>query len=121
MAADPFSVGRLRWKVTIAQRNQTPATTGGITEIWQTLATVWADIQPIGSLTFWAGMQTETPVTHRVIVRWVNYLDNTFAILRPTNGPNKVIRNEIFRVRRVADMDGRKRFTVLDVELEALL
>jgi hypothetical protein len=55
-------------------------------------------------------MQTDTPVSHIIWIRWVNVLDNTQAIKRLTRLPNGLIRTEIFRVRRYKEVDGRKRW-----------
>ena len=108
---------------------QTPDSTNGILETLINPREVWADVQPIGPMTFWGSMQTETPVTHRITLRWVGYIDNTWVVIRtsapPTQQPAPQTdqgygqqRLEVFRVRRVLEIDGRKRFTGLDCELE---
>ena len=127
--ADPFPVSRLRWRVQLGQRVQSPESSGGITEQFQGLREIWADIQPVGAMTFWGAMQIDSPVTHRITMRWISYIDNTWAVLRATQPPSlaesaptdqgyQAPRYEVFRVRRVLELDGRKRFTVLDCELE---
>ena len=118
MDRSEYSISNLRWRVTIAKRVQTPAPANGIHERFDMIAQAWADVQPLGGLTFWSSAQTDTPVTHHIILRWVDYLDNTYAILRTSLTPGGVKRNEVFRVRRVSEMGGRKRFTILDCELE---
>jgi len=118
--AEP-TVSDLRWRVTIAQRRQTPDSVTGVTETLVELITVWADVQPIGALTFYTGQQTDSPITHRIRIRWINYLDNTYVFLRATE-PTGVIRGpartEIFRVRRVKEIAGRKRWLEVECELE---
>lgn len=120
MDSGDYNIGRLRWRVTIARRRQSPAPDNTIAERYEPLARASADIQPLGGLTFWTSAQTETPVTHHIVLRWVDYLDNTHVVLRTSQRPDGELRSEVFRVRRVSDMDGRKRFTVLDVELEVV-
>lgn len=115
-----YGITQLRWRVSIAKRVQTPSPGNGIAENFNVLAQAWADVQPLGGLTFWSAAQTDTPVTHHVVLRWVDYLDNTFAILRTTTTPSGASRSEVFRVRRVGEWGGRKRFTILDVELETV-
>jgi head-tail adaptor len=113
------AVGSLRWLVTIAQRAQSPdPNSAGIAESFRDVQDVWADIQPLGPLTFYAGMQVDTPVTHRVTIRFLDWLDTTYVIVRRSTRPDGTVREEIFRIRRVMDLDGRKRFTRAEVELE---
>jgi len=130
--AEPFSVTRLRWRVRIGQRIQTADPTASIVEQFLGAREVWADVQPVGALTFWGSVQVDTPVTHRIIIRWVGYIDNTWAVVRETKPASlaplpqtaqgfETPRVEIFRVRRVIEIDGRKRFTGLDCELERVL
>lgn len=113
-----YGVSELRWRVTIAQRLHSPSPDNGVQEKYRLIAQAWADVQPLGGLTFWNSAQTDTPVTHHIVLRWVDYLDNTYAILRTTKTPGGTLRSEVFRVRRVGEMGGRKRFTVIDAELE---
>lgn len=113
------TVGSLRWPVIVARRRQDRDPTGpGIDENWVDVETVRADIQSLGALTFYGAAQTDTPVTHRITVRWLNYLDNTSAFRRETRLPDGEVRSEIFRVRRVKELNGRKRFISAECELE---
>jgi head-tail adaptor len=115
-------IGSLRWQVQIVRRVQTPDGTTGVTETQDPVATVWADVQSVGALTFYGSAQVDTPITHRITLRWQGYLDQTYAVLRTTtsrDGSGGLIsRTETFRVRRVLEMDGRKRFTRIEAELE---
>lgn len=112
-------IGALRWAVTIAQRVQTASTTTtGITEGYTAIAYVRADIQPIGAMTFYAGEQVDTPVTHRVRLRWLDWLDTTYVLQRQMHRLDGSVRTELFRIRRVKEVDGRRRFIELECELE---
>jgi head-tail adaptor len=114
-------IGSLRWEVTIATRTQLPDPSGpGLTEALSRLNTVRADVQPIGALTFYAGAQTDRPVTHRIRTRWLDYVDETCVVLRATVRQDGSPRYELFRVRRVKEIDGRKRFVELECELERM-
>lgn len=115
-------IGALRWCVTILERRQEPSGDhAGIDEIYARRQSVRADVQPIGALTFWGAQQTETPVTHRITIRWLDGLDNRQAILRETSRLDGTVRTELFRVRRVAEVGGRKRFLSLECELERIV
>jgi head-tail adaptor len=121
--ADEPTIKDLRWRVTLAQRVQSPDSTVGINETWVGQIDLWASIKSVGALTFWgitSAAQAERPVTHTIILRWIGYIDNTYAILRKTQFPaiGQPSRVEVFRIRRVTEWAGRKRWTVLDTELE---
>ena len=115
---DEVAIGSLRWLVTINKRVQAPDSGTGIAETLQLVATVYADIQPVGALTFYGAQQVDTPVTHWIIMRWQPYLDNTNAIQRVTQLPGGASRTETFRIRRIRELSGRKRFVRIEAELE---
>ena len=118
---DPNAVriGSLRWEVTIATREQAPdPDSPGILEWLADRQTVRADVQPIGALTFYAAEQVETPVTHRIVIRWLDWIDTTHVIFRVTRRPDQSNMVERFRVRRTMPIDGRQRFLRIDCELE---
>jgi hypothetical protein len=118
---DPIRIGQLRWPVTLYQRKQT-ATPGesGITETPLNETPLHADIQPVGAMMFYGILNADPdqPVTHRIRMRWTDYLDFTNAIQRVTNRPDGTQRVETFRVRRIQEVEGRKRWVQIDVELE---
>lgn len=112
------SIGSLRWPVTIATRTQAAADGGGLQETLTELQTVMADIQPTGALTFYSGVQVDTPITHKIRIRWLDWIDTTHVVIRNTTRLDGSTRQEMFRVRRVKEIDGRKRFAELEVEEE---
>lgn len=115
---EDFAIGRLRWKVDLCRREQAPDSATGIAETPLLIATIRAEILPIGAMAFWAGVQVDAPITHRITVRFLDYIDNRYVIIRNTASLDGQTRQEIFRVRRVKDRDGRKRFTEIEAELE---
>jgi head-tail adaptor len=117
-AAQP-PIGRLRWPVTIARRVDTAAGTSSIAESLQDVTTVHAEIQPIGTMTYLGGQQTDSPITHRVTIRWLDWVDETFVLVRRTLRLDLTVRTEVFRIRRLMELAGRKRFLAMDVELES--
>jgi SPP1 family predicted phage head-tail adaptor len=121
LGPDPNAVriGSLRWRVVIATREQEPdPNSPGIIETLAKMQSIRADVQPIGALTFYAAEQVETPLTHRIIVRWLDWVDTTHVIFRVTKRPDQSNMIERFRVRRVLSIDGRQRFLRMDCELE---
>jgi len=118
MVPEP-AIGDLRWRVRLLRRDQEPAEdAAGIEETPVLLASTWAKIEPVGALTFFGSTQVETPVTHRITIRWRHGLDTTHAIERTSKGADGVERTETFRVRRQMEPNGRKRWMVFEVELE---
>ncbi|NPD67295.1 hypothetical protein HN018_06870 [Lichenicola cladoniae] len=120
--AEGVEIGRLRWRVLLATREQYAQMNGGagIDEVLEDLQPVQADVQPVGAMTFWglAGEQVDGPITHRIFIRWVDYLDNKQVVIRRSKRRDGTARTELFRVRRVREITGRKRFVILEVELE---
>ncbi len=118
--ADAVAIGSLRWPVAILQRVQVADGAGGssLTETLTNAIQVRADIQPIGPMTFLAGQQTDRPITHRIRLRWLDWLDETYVIVRQTLRLDMTGRTEIYRIRRVKEIAGRKRFLEVEAELE---
>jgi SPP1 family predicted phage head-tail adaptor len=105
--------------VVLATREQAmDPSSSGILETIADKQTVRADVQPIGPLTFYAAEQVETPVTHKIIIRWLDWVDTTCVVFRVTKRPDESDMIERFRVRRVLPIDGRQRFLRMDCELE---
>lgn len=118
---DPNAVriGSLRWQIVIATREQYPdPDSPGIVERLADEQTVRADIKPIGAMTFYAAEQMDTPLTHRIVIRWLDWVDTTHVVFRVTKRPDQSTMIERFRVRRVMSIDGRQRFLRMDCELE---
>lgn len=114
-----LEIGRLRWLVTLASRVQTPDPgSAGVLETITGPVQVHADVQAVGALTFYGGEDTDAPFTHRIFMRWHEYLDQTKAVLRTTQPPDRMARTEIFRVKRIKELGGRKRFVLIECVLE---
>ncbi len=114
-----FEFGALRWLVVLATREQAAdPDSAGIIETIADKQTVRADVQPIGPVTFYAAAQVETPLTHKIVIRWLDWVDTTCVVFRVTKRPDESDMVERFRVRRVMSIDGRQRFLRMDCELE---
>ena len=117
MANKP-AIGKLRWPVHIAQRIQTPAASASISESLLNLMLVHADIQPLGPMTYLGGEATDRPITDRIIIRWLDWLDQTHVIVRSTLRLDQSKRLEIFRIRKIGEVQGRKQYLEILAELE---
>ncbi len=113
------TIGELRWPVVIANRLQQQDLNGpGIVESLFRVQAVHARIVSVGKLTFYGAEQVDTPVSHEIVVRWLNYPDTTHVVLRQTFLPDGTIRCETFRIRRIAEYEGRKRWLFIEADLE---
>ena len=112
-------IGSLRWVVTLYAREQEPGRDSAISEHLRPIGKVHADIQPTYPSTFWLSAQIERPITHMIRLRWQDYVDTVVVIVRTTRRPtDDTFRSEVFRVRRIKEVGGRKRFIELECELE---
>jgi head-tail adaptor len=116
-------IGALRWQVSLYRRDQAPAASNSaVSESFTLLGVLHADIQPTYPTTFYNSAQIDIPVTHLIRVRWQDYVENTNVIRRTTTRPTDgTLRTESYRVRRVKELAGRKRFVELECELEKAL
>ena len=111
-------IGQLRYRLGLYRRAQAPTTNApGITETLQHIADVWGDVVPTGAMTFYGSVQVDTPVTHRIRIRWRHDLDGRCTITRATTAPDGSTITETFRIRRMNDLDGRKRYLNIEAEL----
>ena len=108
MAIREPASGELNRRVLIRLRTDRPAGEAGVDsafsgEVWR-----WAKIEPVGTAVFVGGIQTDIKVTHRI----------TFRILDGMTEDHEVVHGrKVYRAKRVADLNGSGRFTMLEVEL----
>ena len=114
-----FHVGELRWQVQLCTRIGAPDPNGAeIIETFINGTNVQASIMPIGLQTYIIGEQLENNPTHRIIIRFQDSLDFFDCVLRQILRADGSTRQELFRVFRVSEVDGRQRFTCIDAILE---
>lgn len=107
------SIGSLRHRLIIQQRIDSATGGFGTAETYTPVATVWASVEPVGGGSYWGSKQTETTVTHRIIIRrWPTKTE-----------PEKISGQYVldcdglrYRPHRVSDANGSKRFTVIEAE-----
>jgi hypothetical protein len=114
------AIGSLKWTVSLFERREEPAEGGGTVDVLIPLGETHADIQQLQPITSYGGMQIDTPQpTHVIRLRWLDYVEMTNIIMRSTESPiDGTTRTETFRVRRVLEVGGRKRFARIECELE---
>ena len=101
------SAGELDRRITLRLRTDIPALDQGLDSLFTDQKRRWAKIEPVGTAVYANGVQTDMKITHRV----------TFYFLKGMSESHEVVHGAtVYRVRRVADMNGKRRFTLLEVE-----
>lgn len=112
------NVGDLRHRVTFELRKSVPNDQAGFSNVTTSSFTVWGDIQPVGAQIFWNTSQIEVTVTHRVFTRYIEGKTRPQDLTRLI----RIVCNGLkYRVRRVSDISGKDRFTVIDVQQEGVV
>lgn len=96
-----MQLGKLRHRVALQARAQTPGGSAAIDDTYSTVATVWAAVEQIEGGAFVAGQQTEERVTHKVTIRHRTDVEAWRYLLWDSKR---------FRVHERRDADDRQRF-----------
>lgn len=101
-----MQAGKLRHRVDLQKKvtGRNPET-GGSIEVWQSVTTVWASIEPLSAREFIAAGATQASVTTRITIR---YRDGVTAQMRA------VSRGKIYNIEGVLpdDKSGREYLTL---------
>lgn len=101
------SAGELDRRITVRLRSDTPAADLGLDSVFTDQKQRWAKIEPVGTAVYANGVQTEVKITHRVILYYLKGMSDAHEVVHG---------GSVYRVKRVADMNGTRRFTLLEVE-----
>ena len=105
-------IGKMNRRIKIFHTMSVPDERLGFSKASVREDVVWGRLEPVGSCIY-GSKQIESGVTHRVIVRSMPGRTGP----RDFKGVTELmIEGVIYRLRRVADLGGLDRFTVLDVE-----
>lgn len=116
------SAGELNRRLAIRRRIDLPADDMGLGSVFSVLTARWGKIQPVGTAVYAEGVQTDNKVTHRIWFRIVKGITDAHEIVHVTQVPGVagvyevVPDTPLYRVKRSADMNGSRRFTLLEVE-----
>lgn len=100
-------IGQLNRRVTLRRRTDLPTDDLGVLPAFDGQVQRWGKLEPVGSAVYTGSMQIDAAITHRVYLR---------AIAGITNAHEVVCAGRVYRVKRVTDLQGAGRFTVLEVE-----
>lgn len=106
-------IGKMNRRIKIFHTMSVPDERLGFSKASVREDVVWGRLEPVGSCIYFGSKQIESGVTHRVIVRSMpgRTGPRDFKVVTEL-----MIEGVIYRLRRVADLGGLDRFTVLDVE-----
>lgn len=107
MALREPGAGELNRRITLRLRSDIPTENLELGSIFTDEKRRWAKIEPVGSVTYSAGVQIDAKVTHRITLYFLDGIGESHEVLHGS---------KLYRVQRVTDMNGAHRFTVLDVE-----
>lgn len=103
----PAPAGALRRRLALEAAIATPDGVGGETQAYQTIASLWAQVEWRAGGERWRRGRPEQIATHRITLRW---RDGVEAGQRLRDGPR------LFDIRAVADPDGGRRRLVCLVQ-----
>jgi head-tail adaptor len=112
------SIGDFRWMVTLSKRADLPDDYTGVNEQYTDFYTCHANIVPVGTALFIQGVELGVSVTHRITIYWWDRLDEFTYVFRTTIRPDVSSKKERWKIMRAADLEGRRRFTILDCQIE---
>ena len=114
-----IKLGDFRWNITLATRQSVPAEGGGfIDQIGNQRNDVPAAIEPIAGTRFFKAHQVFNDATHEVTIRYEDAVEMFDIIIRYSVEPDGREVQEIFHVKEMIDMDGRKQFLKIQCTLE---
>ncbi|AIO33467.1 hypothetical protein BPS26883_06146 [Burkholderia pseudomultivorans] len=100
-------IGELDRRIQLRERRDYPYRDADVESAYPTQRKRWAKIEPVGAAVYSGSVQIDEKVTHRIFLRYVDGVTSDYEA---------VYRDQVFRVRRVGDLNGVRRFTVLEVE-----
>lgn len=105
--------GDLNRTATIRQWQDVPNVAFGLDPQYDAGVTCKANVEPVGGALFYGSQQVEAAVTHRIIVRRMPGKTDPASI----TGEHVVeVGGMRYRVKRVTDINGARRFTAIEAE-----
>lgn len=106
-------IGKMNRRVTISVVSHVPDASAGFTAQVEKKVTVWGQLEVVGAGIYFGTKQVESTVTHRVTVRRIAGKTRPQDLMTAST---LTIDGVSYLIRRVADLGGVDRFTVIDCE-----
>ena len=99
--------GELDKRIQVRRRVDVPGTNFSLEPTYPESFRAWAKVSQVGAATYQASVQTETTVTHYFILRYRSGITADHEV---------VLSGQVYRVRRVRDLNSKGRFLLLECE-----
>ncbi|MFK3763235.1 phage head closure protein [Serratia ureilytica] len=99
--------GELDKRIVIRRRVDEPTDSFGLVPTFPESFRAWAKMAQVGAATYQASVQTETTVTHYFTLRYRSGITADHEV---------VLSGQVYRVRRVRDLNSKGRFLLLECE-----
>jgi hypothetical protein len=97
-----MDAGRLDERIEVLRSSGTADAFNATVEVWATIATVWASVQPISDGEKWRAGETLANETSRFTIRWANWVSDV-------NPRDRISYNgRIWDIQGVKDLDRRE-------------
>lgn len=103
-------IGRLNHRITVQQRTASKDDYGQELASWSDIATVWANVKPIGGREKLRAMAVESMLTHTVLVRY----RAEFASPKTMDARRIMYGDRIFNITATRDVDEARKHIVFD-------
>jgi SPP1 family predicted phage head-tail adaptor len=94
-------IGQLRKRLELQTITETADGGGGFTETWTKVTIIWGSIKPLDARERLRAMVLETPITHKIMLRYRTDITTKSRLLFGTR---------IFNVREVINIDERNKY-----------
>jgi SPP1 family predicted phage head-tail adaptor len=109
-----MDIGKLDKRITIQSRSTTLDDYGQELNLWLDVATVWANVKPIGGREKLRSMAIESDLTHTVAIRYnVRFMPPTVADARRISYTTPA-GTRIFNITAARDVDEDRRYIIFD-------
>lgn len=104
---DP-SAGELRTRVVIRPWQDESSGFASLTQVYGDPVGRWAKVIPAGAASYWGSKQVDTGITHYIVFRYLAAVSSEYVV---------EAKGERYRILRVKQPGGAKRWTWLECEL----
>ena len=97
--------GELDQRVVLRERVDVPADDFGTEPEYPVLFKTWAKVLQTSATTYQETAQTDNAITHYITIRWRRGITTDFEVAKG---------DEVYRVKRVRDLNSKRRFLLLE-------
>ena len=107
------AIGDLKRRVLLHKAIEQPFGSSALETVYQGEHTLWAAIEPVSGVVFWGSKQVNEEVSHRITLRYRAGVTDPASI----TGQHELVCDGLrYRAMRATDLNGLKRFTVIEAK-----